>query len=138
MPKVTRFPHGVGVGGGRTGATNASAINYLPVSFDPTSATQVLVGTLPAGATPIDVIGFGGTTGGTNPTVDIGTLADDDGYANELDGDAAGTSASSGAKMGVLLNVRVTVPTAVYGKVGASAGTGGTFKGGILFIMTDS
>ena len=38
---------------------------------------QTLV--LPAGAIPISIVTIGGATGGTNPTVDIGTSADDDG-----------------------------------------------------------
>lgn len=134
---ITRFPRGLGIGGGATDATKASAICALRFSFDPTSSTQVLLGTLPKGAVVIDVLGFGGTTGGTNPTVDIGTGADDDGYANELDADATGTSATSGGKLGALINTQVTADTAVYGKVGASAGTGGTFKGAILFVVED-
>lgn len=138
MPKVTNFPNGLGVGGTPVDASRGYAICYMPISFDPTSATQVLLGTLPAGATPIDVIGRGGATGGTNPTVVIGTGADDDGYANELDADAAGTSATSGAKLGALIGTRITTPTAVYGKVGASAASGGTFVGGVVYIMTDA
>jgi hypothetical protein len=134
---VTKFSGGVAAGGGATRATVASATYALRVSFDPTSATQILLGYLPPGAIPIDVLGFGGTTGGTNPTVDIGTLADDDGYANELDGDAAGTSATAAAKLGALINTQITTLTAVYGKVGASAGTGGTFKGAIIYVIED-
>lgn len=136
MP-VTKFPGGIAAGGGSSGATVSSATHALRFSFDPTSSAQVLLGYLPAGAVPVDVLGFGGTTGGTNPTVDIGTVADDDGYANELDADAAGTSATSGAKLGALMNTQVTALTAVYGKVGGSAGTGGTFKGAIVFTIED-
>lgn len=138
MPRVSRFPYGVAVGGSNSGATSASTLNCLRFSFDPTSSTQVLLGYLPPGAVPVDILGFGGTTGGTNPTVDIGTGADDDGYANELDADAAGTSATAGAKLGALMNTRVTVLTAVYGKVGGSAGTGGTFKGAVLYTIEDA
>lgn len=94
-----------------------------------------MLGYLPVGAVPIDVLGFGGATGGTNPTVDIGSLADDDGYANELDADAAGTSATAGARLGALMNTRVTAVTAVYGKVGASAATGGTHSGALLYVI---
>lgn len=136
MP-VTKFPGGVAAGGGASDATVASATFALRFSFDPTSSAQVLLGYLPAGAVPIDVLGFGGTTGGTNPTVDIGTGADDDGYANELDADAAGTSATAGAKLGALMNTQITARTAVYGKVGGSAGTGGTFKGAIIYVIED-
>lgn len=132
---VTRFPDGVAIGGGRSGATSAGAIGAMRFSFDPTSATQVLLGYLPIGAVPVDVLGYGGSTGGTNPTVDIGTAGDDDGLANELDADAAGTSATAGAKVGVLLNTRFSSLTPVYGKVGSSAATGGTFSGAILYVV---
>lgn len=137
MARVTRFSGGVAAGGANSGATSAGAIFSLPLSFDPTSATQVLCGYLPVGATPLLVIGFGGATGGTNPTVDIGSAGDDDGYANELDADAAGTSTAAGVS-GALMNTRITAVTAVYGKVGASAATGGTFKGALLYTITDA
>lgn len=137
MGRVTRFPSGVAAGGASSGATSAGAIFAMRFAFDPTSASQVLLGTLPAGAVPIDVIGYGGATGGTNPTVDIGTSGDNDGYANELDCDAAGVSAVAAAAIGALKNTQVTVPTAVYGKVGASAATGGTFSGAILYVIED-
>lgn len=136
MP-VTRFPFGVAAGGSSSDATSAGAIFALRFSFNPTSATQVLLGYLPAGSVPLDVIGFGGTTGGTNPTVDIGTSGDDDGIANELAADATATTATSAAKNGVLLNTQMTSLTAVYGKVGSSAGTGGTFSGVLLYTIED-
>ena len=76
----------------------------VQISFDPTetSATNVRIGTssssgetlvLPAGAIPITtaIMTIGGATGGTNPTVDIGTSADDDGLFNEVDADVTGT-----------------------------------------------
>ena len=137
MARVTRFANGVAVGGSSSGATSAGAICAMRFSFDPTSATQVLLGYLPAGAVPLDVVGYGGATGGTNPTVDIGTVADDDGYANELDCDAAGTSAVAGGTIGALKNAKITTLTAVYGKVGASAATGGTFSGALLYTIED-
>lgn len=137
MAKVTRFTGGIAAGGGSTDVTSAGGLFALPLSFDPTSATQVLCGYLPAGATPLQIVSFGGATGGTNPTVDIGTVADDDGYANELDADAAGSSTSAGVS-GALMNTRITALTAVYGKVGASAATGGTFKGSLLYTITDA
>ncbi len=136
MP-VSRYPSGLAMGGGRSGATSSGVVGALRFSFDPTSSAQVLLGYLPAGAVPVDVLGYGGTTGGTNPTVDIGTAGDDDGIANELDADATGTSAAAAAKIGVLLNTQFTTRTAVYGKVGGSAGTGGTMKGAILYIVED-
>lgn len=138
MSKVTRYPGGVAAGGAQTGATSAGAIYALRFSFDPTSASQVLLGHLPIGAVPLDVKGYGGATGGTNPTVDIGTLADDDGYANELDADAVGSSAVGAGTIGALKNARVTTVTAVYGKVGASAATGGTFSGALFYTIEDA
>lgn len=134
---VTRYPSGLAVGGGATGASSAGVVCALRLSFDPTSVSQVALGVLPAGAIPIDIIGYGGATGGTNPTVDIGTVGSAAGFANELDADAGGTSASSGADFGALMNVQVTAETIVYGNVGASAATGGTFKGAMLYIVED-
>lgn len=112
------------------GSSIGSPVLALKASFDPTSATQVLLGTLPKGAIPLNVISLAGTTGGTNPTVDIGSLADDDGFANELDAD--GFSATGA---GALTGVALTANTAVYGKVGASAGTGGTCTVLIQYVM---
>lgn len=138
MGRVTRFPAGIAVGGASSGATSAGVVCALRFSFDPTSSSQVLLGYLPAGAVPLDVVGYGGATGGTNPTVDIGTEASNAGYANELDCDAAGASAVAAATIGVLKNARVTATTAVYGKVGASAATGGTFSGAVLYTIEDA
>ena len=79
---MTQFKHVAGV-----------MTQSVQISFDPTesSATNVRIGTssssgethslvLPAGAIPISIMTIGGATlaGGTNPTVDIGTSADDD------------------------------------------------------------
>lgn len=137
MP-VTRFPGGIAAGGGSSGATSAGGVFALRFSFDPTSATQISLGVLPAGAVPINVLGYGGATGGTNPTVDIGTSGDPDGIANELDCDATGTMAVSAATNGVLLNTQFSAETEVFGKVGASAATGGTFSGILLYIVENT
>lgn len=133
---VTRFTGGVAAGGGSTGATTASGLFVMRASFDPTSSTQVLLGTLPVGARVIDVRSWGGGTGGTNPTVDIGTAADNDGFANELDADG-NSSAYAAGTLGVLANTQLTVETAVYGKVGASAATGGATVVHIHYIIED-
>ena len=132
---LTNFPNGVTIGGGNQRHSTAGIICALIATFDPTSSTQVLLGTLPIGAVPLDVVGYGGTTGGTDPTVDIGTGAASAGYANELDGDATSSSAVAAGTGGTLLGAQVTVPTAVYGMVGASAGTGGTMKVAVLFTV---
>ena len=135
MP-VTRFPSGIAAGGGSTVATSAAALFVMRASFDPTSSTQVLLGTLPKGARVIDVMSWGGGTGGTNPTVDIGTAADNDGFANELDADGNSGAYAAGT-LGVLANTQLAVDTPVYGKVGASAGTGGTTVVHVHYVIED-
>jgi len=132
---MTTSTGGFYTGGGDDGASKVPVVNMLPFSFDPTSSSQVLLGTLPKGARVTDVVGYGGATGGTNPTVDIGTSGDDDGFANELDCDAAASSAVTAGTAGALIWDKQTSPVAVYGKVGASAATGGTFVGVMLFII---
>lgn len=131
---ITRIPRGIVAGGRPGGASLCGAVFVLRASFDPTSATQVLLGTLPNGARVIEVVSEGGATGGTNPTVDIGTLADDDGLANELAANIA-SSATSANKIGAQFGTKLTAETAVYGKVGASAGTGGTTTVQVHFIV---
>jgi len=122
---------------------NLSAI----VSFNPVGATAVplRVGTsattgvifkLPKGAVPNSFISLGGATGGTNPTVDIGTAADPDGFFNELDADLKGASQSGAGALvigtGVPANVEVT------GNQGSSAATGGTVTGTFFYTMVDN
>ena len=129
---TTKFPTGVSAGGGSTGATSAGALFALRASFDPTSASQVSLGVLPAGAIVQDVLSYGGATGGTNPTVDIGTSGDDDGLANELDADGQ-AAAVAGAVGGALINTALASETEVFGKVGASAATGGTTVVAVIY-----
>lgn len=121
----------------RSGPKSASAGSVmltLKGSFDPTSATQIKLFTLPKGAIPLGVLSLGGATGGTNPTVDVGTVADADGFANEVDADGVTMTAAVGALTGVLL----TTDTAVYGQVGSSAATGGTVTVLLTYVMSDS
>lgn len=132
---LTVFAGGVAAGGGDTGATTAGAINALVASFDPTSSSQVSLGYLPAHARVLDVISYGGATGGTNPTVDVGT-DDDDALANELDADgvsSAVAAGTTGADIGTVLSTAGV--TQVFGKVGASAATGGTTTVAILYVI---
>lgn len=110
--------------GGRRKTAKGNVRLSLVGSFDPTSASQVSLFTLPAGSRPLDVISYGGATGGTNPTVDVGT-ADDDGLANELDADAVSSAVADGTG-GALLGTVLADDTEIFGKVGASAATGGT------------
>lgn len=117
-----------------TAATPAQTLMGFTASFDPTSATPVLLGTLPKGAFVHSVVSHGGATGGTNPTVDIGTSADDDGFANEMSADTADIAVAAGA----LALTKLTEDTGVFGKVGASAATGGTTTVSIFYFMDDA
>ena len=126
-----------------SGVTPGPLTMAVVISFDPTaaSATAVRIGTsattgsffsLPAGAVPLYLLTLGGATGGTNPTVDIGSLATADGFFNEADADTKGTL--NGANGSLVTGTGLAAQTQVYGKVGASAASGGTFTG--VFIYT--
>lgn len=104
-----------------SGSTFCTPILSVQGSFDPTSASQVKLFDLPNGAIPLGVDSLGGATGGTNPTVIVGTTVDDNGFADELDADGIAFNG-----IGALTGISLTTDTAVYGKVGASAATGGT------------
>jgi len=134
--RLTRFPGGIVVGGGHGNnrATSASVLCSMRATFDPTSAAQILLGTLPVGARVVDVVSEGGGTGGTNPTVDVGTVATSDGFANELKANAV-SSAVAAVTGGTLLGTLLTVATPVYGKVGASAATGGTTTVRVVYTV---
>lgn len=124
---VRSGPKGHGVNAG-------SVVLALPISFDPTAASADSGIVIPKGAI---VLGFqhdGGATGGTNPTFDIGTSSDADAFINEGDADAAGYVAVNGAEA----NTAVSEDTAVYVGVGASAATGGTVAGMLLYVREDS
>ena len=114
-------------------ATPAVPILSLIISFDPTAASAATGKYLPTGSYPLRVHSFGGATGGTNPTVDVGTSGDPDGFADELDADGVAHD-DSGALTGVLL----TADTEIYAGVGASAATGGTTTIMIEYVMNDS
>ena len=135
-------------GGGSKGThTPGGMTQSVQISFDPTatSATNVRIGTsassgetlvLPAGAIPISIMTIGGATGGTNPTVDIGTSADDDGLFNEVDADTAGTV--KGADGALAVAGGLAADATVTGKVGASAATGGTYTGILTYVMANN
>ena len=91
------------------------------ISIDPTAATAGTGFILPSGSVPTGISSLGGATGGTNPTIDVGTSGTSDLFANELDADTvgAGTVGAGGF-------IPLTVDTEVYAGVGASAATGGT------------
>ena len=119
-------------GAGKKNGTPSVLQAVAQASFDPTSATPIELFTLPKGAIPLQVTSLGGATGGTNPTVDIGTTGTSDGFATELDADSVFFGDS-----GVLTGIELTVDTIVVGQVGASAATGGTVKILMNYVMAD-
>ena len=134
-------------GAGKGNATPSVVTLSEVISFDPTasSATNVRVGSssssgetfvLPEGAVPVSFMTIGGATGGTNPTVDIGSSADDDGFFNEVDADTKGSL--KGADGALVVAGGITAATTVTGKVGASAATGGTITGVFTYTVVDN
>ena len=135
-------------GGAGKGNSTPSVVTLSEViSFDPTAAaaTNVRIGTssssgetfvLPTGAVPVSFMTIGGATGGTNPTVDIGSSADDDGFFNEVDADTKGSL--KGADGALVVAGGISAATTVTGKVGASAATGGTVTGVFTYTVVDN
>ena len=135
------------MGGGTRGTHTPTPVTQsVQISFDPTaaSATNVRVGTsattgqtltLPAGAIPISIMTIGGATGGTNPTVNIGTSADPDGLFAAVDADTAGTL--KGADGALAVAGGLAADATVTGIVGSSAATGGTFTGILTYVMAN-
>lgn len=130
-----------------SGVTPGPLTMAVVISFDPTASTAAAVRigtsattgaffTLPAGAVPLYLLSLGGATGGTNPTVDIGSSGTPDGFFNEADADTKGTI--NGANGSLVLGTGITADTRVFGKVGASAATGGTFTGVFVYTMYNS
>ncbi|MGC4008847.1 MAG: hypothetical protein QM805_07650 [Pseudomonas sp.] len=111
--------------------TNAGA---TPVRIG-TSATAGAVFTLPKGAVPISFLSLGGATGGSSPTVDIGTAATPDGFFNEADADTKGTLANAAGTLVVPGGIPAAV--VVTGRVGASAAAGGTTSGVFTYTVVD-
>ncbi len=135
-------------GGGSKGTHTPGVMTQsVQISFDPTqsSATNVRIGTsatsgetltLPAGAIPISLAVLGGATGGTNPTVDIGTSADPDGLFNEVDADTTGGDIV-GAGGALAVAGGLVADATVTGMKGSSAATGGTFTGILTYAMSN-
>jgi hypothetical protein len=130
-----------------SGVTPSNVILSAIISFNPVgaSAVAVRVGTsatsgeifkLPKGAVPTQFISLGGATGGTNPTVDIGTAADPDGFFNELDADLKG--AVKGADGALAIGTGVPANVQVTANEGSSAATGGTVTGTFHYTMVDN
>lgn len=116
-------------------ATPAVSLLAVKFTFDPTAASAGTGKYLPNGAIPLFVQNIdGGATGGTNPTVDIGTSGDDDGFGAETDADGVTGFINTGALLGTAL----TADTEIYAGVGASAATGGTVTAAVYYIMSDA
>jgi len=118
---------------GASGHTG-SVVLALPISFDPAAAAADTGINLPASCIVVGFAHDGGGTGGTNPTLIVGTSADTNGYITAAAADAAGLAGIDGA----LANTATTAATAIYAGVGTSAATGGTVTGNILYKFVDS
>lgn len=134
-------------GGGKGTVTPGVMVESVQFACDPTAtgATNVRIGTssstgntltIPAGAIIMSVQTIQAGTGGTNPTIDIGTSADDDGIFNELPVDVVGEI--TGANGALCVAGGLVDNATVQAKVGASAATGGTFVGLMTYAMADN
>ena len=102
---------------------------------------------LPAGAVVVQINANAAATGGTDPTFDMGyTLytsgtATNAGLLNEADADVGkqvftwATATVPGAGLGAVMSA--TEMVYITGNVGASAATGGSVSGQILYYVTD-
>jgi len=138
-------------GGGKGTVTPGVMVQSVQISCDPTAtyATNVRIGTssssgetlvLPAGAIPISVMTMNASTGGTNPTIDIGGTPaggsnDPDGLFNEVDCDGKGTI--KGADGALAIAGGLTANTTVTAMNGSSAATGGTWTGILTYAMSN-
>lgn len=143
-------------GGGDATKTSyaGSMLMVADFYFDPTAAntttlkrsstdTRTIV--LPIGAVVVEIQVNAAGTGGTNPTFDMGwigytdaTAVDVDGLIAEGDADAGKTiftwaTATAGDDMGVVMSA--TQMVTLTAGVGASAATGGTVTGRILYYV---
>ena len=139
---IVRSHGGAGKGNATPGVVSISEV----VAFNPVGGTaaNVKVGTshtagenfiLPDNAIPISFLTIGGATGGTNPTVDIGTSADPDGFFNEVDSDTKG--ALKGADGALVVGAGISGPVQVTANEGSSAATGGTTVGIFTYTIAD-
>lgn len=135
-------------GGGAKGThTPGVMVQSVQFSCDPTatSAANVKIGTsssagedlvLPAGAVVMSVQCIVAGTGGTNPTIDLGTSADTDGLFNELPVDVKGEI--TGATGALCVGDGLAADATVQAIKGASAATGGTFTGIMTYAMANN
>ena len=133
-------------GGARKGESTPGVVAISEVvAFNPVgAAANVKVGTshttgenfiLPDNAVPISFLTIGGATGGTNPTVDIGTAADPDGFFNEVDADTKGSLV--GAAGALVVGAGISGPVQVTANQGSSAAPGGTTVGVFTYTIAD-
>ena len=134
-------------GGARKGESTPGVVAISEVvAFNPVGGTaaNVKVGTshttgenfiLPDNAVPISFLTIGGATGGTNPTVNIGTAADPDGFFNEVDADTKGSLV--GAAGALVVGAGISGPVQVTANQGSSAATGGTTVGVFTYTIAD-
>ena len=139
---IVRTNGGAGKGNSTPGVVSISVV----VAFNPVGAgaANVKVGTshttgenfiLPDNAVPISFLSLGGATGGTNPTVDIGTSADPDGFFNEVDADTKGSLANAAGAL--VVGAGIDGPVQVTANQGSSAATGGTTVGVFTYTIAD-
>ena len=134
-------------GGARKGESTPGVVAISEVvAFNPVGGTaaNVKVGTshttgenfiLPDNAVPVSFMTIGGSTGGTNPTVDIGTAADPDGFFNEVDADTKGSLANAAGAL--VVGAGISGPVQVTANQGSSAATGGTTVGVFTYTIAD-
>ena len=140
-------------GGGSKGVVTPGVMTQsVQISCDPTatSSANVRIGTsssageflvLPAGAIPISVMTMNASTGGTNPTIDIGGTPagganDPDGLFDEVDCDTKGEI--KGAAGALAIAGGLTADTTVTAIKGSSAATGGTWTGILTYAMANN
>lgn len=115
-------------------ATPAVFPAIIQFTFDPTAASTATGKVLPRGSIVTGVQNIdGGATGGTLPTIDIGTQSSPGGFVQELDADGKTEALHIGTSAGVEL----LVDTEIFAGVGASAATGGTVLAAVWYIMAD-
>jgi len=114
----------------QTDATDAAAKMRIG-----TSATSGEFFVLPKGAVPHSVTTINASTGGTNPTVDIGSSDDSDGIFNEVDCDTKGSIQGGGGAL--VVPGGLASDTTVTAIAGSSAATGGTSSFVITYTVTD-
>jgi hypothetical protein len=111
---------------------------YVSVTFDPTQVATTETGVwLPAGALLLGAIIQGASTGGTSPTVDVGTVggAQDDIIA---EGDSETLTVAEVATASLIAAAApLAADTQVTAGVGASAATGGTVTVLIAYVVID-